>query len=196
MIRSTFPTSHGFKPLEGPDPKPSGASPPDPFGDLFYWAATLDMSPYLCVTEALKFRDRLGGEKRIRQYCFELAQRGARLMADILGTEVMDNSSGTLAQCCFAMVRLPLQFASGTPAENGCLGNGQFAPEHGAKIVKWIMDTLMNRHDTWIPGKFYSSAVWVRISAQVYLDLGDFEWAAQVLKGLCQQVQVGCGPNL
>lgn len=58
------------------------------------------------------------------------------------------------------------------------------------------MDTLMNKHDTWIPAKFYCGAIWVRISAQTYLDLVDFEWAAQVLSKLCQQVQDDCGPQL
>ena len=154
------------------------------------------MSPYLCVKEALKFRARLGAEEQIRQYCFNLAHQGGSLMADVLGTEVMNNNSGTLKQCCFAMVRLPLQFASETQTKRDLSGDDQLAAEHGPKIVKWIMDTLMNRHDTWIPGKFYHDAIWVRISAQVYLDLGDFEWAAQILKGLCEQVQVGRGPCL
>lgn len=196
MIRSTFPTSHGFKPLPKPDSAPSEDPSPDPLGDLAYWPATIDMSPYLCITEALKFRVRLGGEEKIRRYCFNLARSGGRVVADVLGTEVMDNSSGTLNQCCFAMVRLPLQFASEPQPKSEAAGEGFFAANDGPKIVKWIMDTLMNRHETWIPAKFYCGAIWVRISAQVYLDLQDFEWAAHILKGLCQQVQARRGPHL
>ena len=196
MIRSTFPTSHGFTPLSEPNATGCDDSPPDPLGDLFYWAATIDMSPYLCIAEALKFRARLGGEAQIRQYCFDLARRGGRLMADVLGTEVMDNKSSTLSQCCFTMVRLPLHFAAKSRSNDETASESLFTPQDGPKIVKWIMGTLMNRHDTWIPAKYYCGAIWVRLSAQVYLDLQDFEWAAEILEGLCQQVQAGNGPEV
>ena len=193
LIRSTFPTSHGFKPLSELDSMRTEDKPLDPLGDLFYWAATIDMSPYLCITEALKFRERLGGEEVIRQYCFDLADRGGKIVADVLDTEVMDNQSRTLSQCCFTMVRLPLKFASEESSETS--DKAGLTAEDGPKVVKWIMDALMYRFQTWIPGKFYCNAIWMRISAQVYLVLQAFEWAAHVLKELCDEVQGGYGPE-
>lgn len=59
---------------------------------LFQFVATTDSSPYYCVPAALKFRnDILGGEEEIYRYIRNVAQRGADLLAMILGTEVMDD---------------------------------------------------------------------------------------------------------
>lgn len=190
LIRTTFPTSHGFTPdtkeLEGEST--SG----DYLGDLFYWAATVDMSPYLCVQSALDFRSqKCGGETAIRKYCFDLARSGGARMAEILGTEVMDNKTATLSECCFTMVRLPLVFenSQSTVKHSDHRQVKALAPEDGPKIVKDLMHRLMNEFDTWIPGKFYEGAAWMRISSQVYLELEDFEWAASVLRQLCHDLQ-------
>lgn len=186
LIRTTFPTSHGFQRL--PEASidaliPGSEISEDLLGDLFAWAATIDMTPYLCVPEALKFREQVcGGEAAIRQYCFDLAQRGGRLMADILQTESMDNETRTLSQCCFTMVRLPLTFGESKPL---------LYPGDGPTYVKWIMEQLMQDHDTWIPAKFYRGAIWVRVSAQIYLELKDFEWAARVLGDICDRISAG-----
>jgi len=149
------------------------------------------MSPYLCITEALEFRGRLGGEAQVQQYCFGLARRGGKLMAEVLNTEVMDNKSSTLSECCFAMVRLPVQFVSQQQPRSETARDGVFDTKDGPKIVKWIMTTLKDKHNTWKPANFYCGAIWVRVSAQVYLDIQDFEWAARVLKELCRQAQDG-----
>ena len=150
------------------------------------------MSAYLCVPSALEFRSRIcGGESSIREYCFELARRGGARVADILGTEVMDNTSHTLSQCCFTMVRLPLSFAAHQPnGEYPASRQSKALPsENGPEIVKDIMHRLMNEHDTWIPGKFYNGDAWMRLSSQVYLEIEDFEWAAGILKQLCHDLQ-------
>ncbi|KAF4556921.1 Hercynylcysteine sulfoxide lyase-like protein 2 [Elsinoe fawcettii] len=185
LMRTTFPTSHGFV----TDELAKGSR--DPLGDLFYWAATLDMTPYLCVPQALDFRkDVLGGEDKIRQYCFGLAKDGGRTVANTLGTEVLDNKSGTLSQCCFAMIRLPIQFDHESPSigHSNTLTPSLPSAQDGPAIVKWIMETLMTDHNTWVPGKFFQGAAWVRISAQTYLELSDFEWIASILKDLSARV--------
>lgn len=96
LIPTTFPTSHGFS---SKSTQPESITDSDNhLGDLFAWAATVDMSPYLCIPSALEFRSRIcGGESAIREYCFELARRGSACMADILGTETMDNTTRTLS---------------------------------------------------------------------------------------------------
>lgn len=114
LICTTITTSRVFQPLPDSTSEAqisSGKVREDPLGDLFSWAATIDMIPYLCVPEALKFREEVfGGEAKIRQFCYDLAHNGGRLMADIFQTEIMDNKTRTLSQCCFNMVQLPLTF--------------------------------------------------------------------------------------
>lgn len=192
LIRSTIPTSHSFEAkmednvdtkddIDGMSSVTQGLGR---FGDLFKWAATIDQTPYLCVPEAIKFRtDVCGGEDRIRYYCFNLARDGGHSLAKILGTETMQNSEDTLGQCCFTNVRLPLLF--NTERQGGL----KFA--EGPDVVKWIMDRALCEFNTWIPGKYYAGAVWVRLSAQIYLGIKDFEWAAGVLQGLCERVTKG-----
>ncbi|ETI22999.1 hypothetical protein G647_04795 [Cladophialophora carrionii CBS 160.54] len=202
LIRTTFPTSHGFTPLEDAHGLTSNSSDDDDdyLGDLFAWAATVDMSAYLCVPEAIKFRSHTcGGEAALRDYCFGLAREGGKRMAGIFGTEVLDNQTCTLSQCCFTMVRLPLSFAvepddrtgsgsvTGTRTPTEC-SPPIFPPERGPALAKAIMDKLMTDHDTWIPAMFYGGAIWVRVSAQIYLEMADFDWAAEVLAALCKEI--------
>lgn len=162
----------------------------DRFADQFKWLATVDQTPYLCVPEAIKFRkDICGGEEKIQQYCFNLAREGGRSIAKTLGTELMENRHRTLGQCCFTNVRLPLGF-HGPHVRPANLHDSLDAMD-GPEIVKWLMDRAMCEYDTWIPGKFYDGAAWVRLSAQVYLEMKHFEWAATILQKLCNRVVKG-----
>ena len=61
----------------------------------------------------------------------------------------------------------------------------------GPYVVKWIMDRVLCEFNTWIPGKIYAGAIWVRLSAQIYLEIKEFEWAAGVLRDLCDRVVQG-----
>lgn len=45
---------------------------------------------------ALDFRNFLGGEKRIAQYCHDLAVAGGRKAAEIMGTDVVDTEDDEL----------------------------------------------------------------------------------------------------
>jgi hypothetical protein len=136
------------------------------------------------VPEAIKFREEVcGGEARIRDYCFNLARDGGQVIAKSLGTERMQTAQDEMSQCCFTNVRLPLSFRKeDTPNLDAA---------DGPKIVTWIMDRAMYDYNTWMPGKFYGGAIWIRLSAQIYLEIKDFEWAAGVLKALCERAEKG-----
>jgi selenocysteine lyase/cysteine desulfurase len=97
LIRTTFPTSHGYMPLDSDeetlnDSIPPHSAPKSSFLKMFEFVATTDDSPYYCVPAALNFRQNLcpGGEEGIYEYIRNIAQRGADLLAMELGTEVMD----------------------------------------------------------------------------------------------------------
>ncbi len=182
LIRTCFPTSHGYE-TSGvrKDIEPSRY-----FTDLFLDVATTDNSAYLCIPEALRFRNEVcGGEAKIREYCFRLAKEGGDRVASLLGTEVLANDSGSIQQCCFTNVRMPLTF--------GADGDGEYdVPlSHAQAVWDWIYERAADDYDTYFQIKYYKGAFWVRFSAQIYLDIEDFEWGAKTLLGLCKRVRQG-----
>ncbi|KAK5070469.1 hypothetical protein LTR64_000140 [Lithohypha guttulata] len=94
LIRTTFPTSHGYTPLESANIREVlPESDKSAFIRLFQLAASGDRTAYYCVPAAINFRHNLcGGEDAIYNYIRENAQRGADMIAMLLGTEVMDDA--------------------------------------------------------------------------------------------------------
>lgn len=147
--------------------------------EMFQFTATVDVSPYLCMEEALKFRrETCGGEEKIMRYCQELARQGGKHAAVVLGTEVMWNDEGT----CFANVRLPLEIGD---------GKNQIKESEGFVAVSWMMKTLDKEFNTFINIYIHAGSLWARISGQIYLELGDLFWGANVLKSVCQRMSDG-----
>lgn len=197
MIRSPIPTSHGFVPRPAPSedesstPYPSGTDQQSDFVRNFEFVGTADTIAYLTVPDALKWRREVcGGEEKIRSYCTGLVREGGKRVADILGTSVLDNAAHSLTNCCFANVRLPLSLREIRPGEAiGGSGN-TVKPRPGVEdvVVDWIQRILVAEYNTYIPVFFFQGVWWIRLSGQVYLDMGDFDWAGRVLKELCGRV--------
>jgi hercynylcysteine S-oxide lyase len=185
-MRSSLPTSHGFLPLSDKHsiPNPLPVSPEkSAFVNQFDFVGTIDSAPYLCVPAALQFRRNVcGGEERIMEYCARLAHDAGKLVADALQTEVLDNSTRTLSRCCFANVRLPLEV--GTDRTKGQIPHEDIAP-----ATKYMSQIFVDDYNTFIAVFPYAGNWWVRLSAQVYLELKDFEWCARVLKEVCGKVR-------
>lgn len=112
LIRSTVPTSHGYVPLPGAAPRanPLPPSAKSAFVNAFEYVGTLDNSPYLCVKDALEFRERvLGGEARIQRYMRSLATEGGAKVSEKLGTWVLGHEHGdSLTSCACAMVNVAM----------------------------------------------------------------------------------------
>lgn len=192
LLRSSLPTSWGFTPKPKPGIKPSNPLPT--IGNKSAWitnfefVGTIDNSPYLCIPKAIEWRESIGGEKAILKYCHKLAKDAAKRTAEILGTEVMDNKTETLTNCCLSNVRLPLEYekVAAVAVKGGVEKDGV-----GALVRGWMSRTLIDDYDTHMMLYFYNGVWWVRWSAQVYLDLGDFEWGAKTLKELSERVKNG-----
>lgn len=193
LIRSTLPTSWGFKNL---DSVPNTINPKGVFGgDIeseyignFEFVGTIDSSPYLCIPAAVEWRKALGGEKVIMQYCTKLAQDAGKMWAEELGTEAMDNETKTLSQCSMAMVRLPIDVEKVLQAaEKVGLGKDKI----GSLVTIWMNTTLSGSYGTFLQTIFYGGAFWARLSGQVYLELSDFEGVVPSLKELCGRVSAG-----
>lgn len=171
------------------------------FAEMFAYVGTLDNSPYLCVQDAIEWRDKvLCGEDRIREYCFGLARHGGDRVAEILGTWIMQNEEGTLVHCSMVNVALPLVVVPPSPAnktgpstEDG-RGPGAKANEtrisykDAQRIWEWMTKVLVDEYQTFIPVYYHAGRFWARLSAQVYLDMVDFEWAGKTLKELSSRV--------
>ncbi|KAL2259874.1 hypothetical protein VTK26DRAFT_6301 [Humicola hyalothermophila] len=218
LIRSSVPTSHGFVALPqaqdqdqdqgGPDQtgkaqrfNPLPPSSKSAFVNQFEFVGTLDNAPYLCVKDAIAWRERvLGGEERIRDSLTELARAGGQKVAEILGTEVLDNASRSLTRCSMVNVALPLAVAS-EPQDGKAGGDGGGGAElaslpaipqaEEAAARNWILTTLIGEYRTFVALFVYGGRYWARLSAQVYLEMDDFEWAGRTLKEVCERAARG-----
>ena len=196
LIRTTYPTSHGFRPVVDPDPDAPIRNPLPPDGksafvSLFQFVATVDSSPYYCVPAAINFREEVcGGEQEIYQYSRDVAQQGADRIAAMLGTEVMDDGvnwrkgTGGLRDCALATLRLPLKLGNG-----GAKGEISLAEASQARL--WIESTLVNHYETFAAIFEYKGKMWCRLSGQTYLRSSDFERLGNILKELCQKAEAG-----
>lgn len=186
LIRSSLPTSHGFVPRPGASsgtPNPLDVSSKSEFVNNFEFVGTVDNSSFVVVPEAIKWREQVcGGEKAIMEYNTDLTRRAGSLVAQILGTKVLDNSTQTLTNCCLVNVLLPL-----TPSKEKIPGTNTIDPQYGMQASQWMQRILLAEFKTFIPIFFFQDQWWARLSGQVYLELADFEWAAATLKELCER---------
>ncbi|KAI0112475.1 aminotransferase family protein-like protein [Nemania sp. FL0031] len=191
LIKTSYPTDGRFLPEADREDIP----PAKYFGSLFEHVSTIDTSPYLCVLEALRFRNEIcGGEEQVRAYSIGLAKEGGEFMATLMGTEVLKSKTGTQEECCFTNVRLPLDVVEegvddNTSATQG--RNGGILPEDADLVANWMTERSVNEFDTYIAVRYYAGAFWTRLSGQIYLDRADFAWAAGVLLELCARAQRG-----
>ncbi|KAI1499230.1 pyridoxal phosphate-dependent transferase [Biscogniauxia marginata] len=174
MITSTLPTSHGYISKSKQRVNPLPESSKSAFVNNFEFVGTVDNSPFLCVKNAIQWRKEvLGGEARISEYIIALAKEGGKEVARILGTEVLDNKTGTMSNCSMTNIALPLSITEASAA------------------TEWILKTMMKDYKTFLPLFIIEDRFWVRISAQVYLDIDDFKWAGHTLLELCTRVKKG-----
>ncbi|POS69630.1 aminotransferase [Diaporthe helianthi] len=219
LIRSTLPTSHGYVPLPGATSRTGLLTPSEKsvFVNAFEYVGTLDNSPYLCVKDALEFRERvLGGEARIQRYMRSLASEGGASVSGKLGTWVLgrENGGDSLKHCAMVNVAMPLVVMDGVQCSSSPVGRtdetqagrdpaepdtrqskarrraGDIAipREDAQKVWSWMTKALVDDYQTFVPLFYHAGRFWARLSAQVYLDMDDFEWAGDILKSLCERV--------
>lgn len=173
IIKSTFPTSVFYI-----SPEEEAADPTLPrlpnFAEQFKWTGTHDPSPYLSVGPALDFREWLGGEVKINEYCRDLAIRGGKRFAEILETEEMDKTPNRELTLNMVNVKLPLP---STPAKAA-----------RSEIDKFFKKKLLLERNAFASPFYHNDGWWVRCSAQVWNEISDFEHVAKAYKELCVEV--------
>ncbi|CAE6528091.1 unnamed protein product [Rhizoctonia solani] len=126
IIRSAFPASHAYISLKSGKELDMAAQ--------FDWTGTIDFVPFLSVKHALDFREAIGGEKSINDYCHKLAINGGAKLAEILNTTVMETEDNELT-VNMVNVQLPLDAPAGvSPGELG-------------RIFRLIIDRLLDEYN-------------------------------------------------
>jgi isopenicillin-N epimerase len=131
------------------------------FTQEFDWVGTRDPSPWLAAPEGIAFMEELGTEA-VRRWNHDLAWEAGRLLGEHWGTrlEVGRASVGT-------MVTAPL------PPEMGATS------EDAARL----RDALLYEESIEVQMHAWGGRLWVRVSAQIYNEISDFErLAAAVTK--------------
>ncbi|EPQ52602.1 PLP-dependent transferase [Gloeophyllum trabeum ATCC 11539] len=160
IIKSSIPTSHAY------------ISPTDPrapnFVDQHEWTGTMDHVPYLSIPAALEFRNWIGGEHKINEYCHQLALGGGKRLAEILGTSVMENDKGELT-ANMVNVELPLAGVPGT-----------------LEVDQFLKEQLLFEWHCYAAHYYHNGQWWTRCSAQVWIEVSDFEYLGKAFTAICK----------
>jgi isopenicillin-N epimerase len=130
----------------------------DGFWPAFDWTGTRDPTALLAVPAALEFFGRAGWQA-VRQHNNELARRGAELVAGRIGTSP---PPGEDLAAAMRLVRLPWSL-----------------PEEGARALE---RRLLDQHKVVVPVTYLGDWRWLRLSAQLYNTMADFERLAEALE--------------
>ena len=189
LLPTTLATSHGYVSKSGGNRvRPLPPSSKSPFITNFEFVGTLDNSPYLCVKDAIEWRENvLGGEDAIFEYLWNLNKTGCEVVAKALDTQVLENKAGTLTNNAMGNVALPIWVGEKGPGAK----DGDFVLEEGEwnKAFNWMQTIMKDDYKTFLSMFVHGGRFWIRISAQVYLDLDDYEWLAGAVKELCGRVE-------
>jgi len=151
-----LPVSFGYKTSK----TPKTPETPSAFEADFSYNGTQDITNILSLSEAFDFRKDCGGEDRIMSYNHELCLEGAALLAERFGTEVMQNEEKSMI-ACMANIRLPIPAA--------------IDPDHHGKIAFSVFKRLLDDFNISVNVFPRNGQVWVRVAAQIYNELSDFE---------------------
>ena len=132
----------------------------------FSYVGTTSYSNYLAMGAALDFRERVGGDAAIIAYMHDLAVRGGALLARAWATDVLH---GEAQYAAMVDVRVPVS---------------------NATVAGGLGAALMARYHTFVPiydiggvggtpGVYYA-----RVSAQIFNELGDFQYLADAVTTL------------
>ncbi|KAI9255202.1 pyridoxal phosphate-dependent transferase [Phascolomyces articulosus] len=143
------------------------------FEQEFWNYGAHDHCTFLCVGPAIEYRKSLGGEDAIREYCHNLAVEGGNLVAERLGTQVMDNQDHTLIG---SMVNVEIPLYPKTLRDD--------------EVTTQFINKIIYEQNCMTPAFKHNGKWWVRLSAQIYNDITDFEYGAKAIEKVCQDLSI------
>ncbi|KAJ7751451.1 pyridoxal phosphate-dependent transferase [Mycena metata] len=164
MIKSALPTS-----AHHPSPTTGEVGT---FVMRFFFPGTLDVTIPLSVNDALDFREWLGGEEKINEYCHRLAIDGGKRLAEVMGTAVLAGPEEQLANMVNVELPLPSSLRPSIP------------------IYFQLQRLLLDKYHTYAT-QFYHNGKWyTRVSAQIFNEVSDFEKLGSAWLDVCREVLV------
>lgn len=175
-VIQTFPISHSFQSSHVTE-NSSTKNEKKLLRDKFFYVGTLNYSPYIAVTEAVKFRQEVcGGEQAIKDYTYKLALEGAELFSKEFGTEILkspvESSDDDIST---AMINVFLPTPSGPKLEGTDKVDLDFA-------MNELQYSMLQDYNVYFPISCHNGRLYTRLSAQVYLDINDFRKGLEVFK--------------
>jgi isopenicillin-N epimerase len=125
----------------------------------FDWTGTADRSAFLCVSAAIDFHNRLGGQALMARNA-ALAAEVAELLARRLETEVGAEDPMAGAMC---VVRLPV--------------SGAATAERAAELRERLLERLADA-----PLHAIGGGIWLRLSAHAYNEIEDYDRLANLVR--------------
>jgi isopenicillin-N epimerase len=126
----------------------------------FAWTGTRDPSSWLAVTAAIGFYRR-HGDRALRAHNHELARRAGEMLAEAFGSEL---SAPASMRGAMAAVALPIAGSADLDA------------------AKLLHERLWQRHRIEVPINPFAGRLWLRISAQIYNEMAEYERLATALR--------------
>ncbi|PVU89867.1 hypothetical protein BB559_004895 [Furculomyces boomerangus] len=141
--------------------------------DSFFYQGTFDYSGYLSINAAIDFIEAVGGLKKIQEYCHNLAINGMNLLESKYGLIPMTKCENQIPN--MVNYKLPLQF-------------GDSIHE---KVGKRISVVLFKNYKAYGNVYKYNGIWWVRLSAQIYSVLEDFDKFGKLLtEAIEKEIQI------
>ncbi|PCH42560.1 PLP-dependent transferase [Wolfiporia cocos MD-104 SS10] len=174
LIKSSIPTSHGYA-LSSNIPSIEGNS----FVQQHEWTGTVDLAPFLSVSAALDFRQWLGGEAIINDYCHQLAMKGGKRLAEVMQTNVLDDTGELTLNMTNVLLPLPVETNEGEIYTSATLN----------EINNTLRDKLLFDWNTYAAHYFHAGGWWCRCSAQVWNEISDFEYVGAAFNAICKEIK-------
>lgn len=143
----------------------------DHWSAQFFWPGTDDISAFLCVPHAIDYMENICGSwDNLRHENRELILQGRNLLAKTLGTT------------------LPVPEKNIGFISNILIGEGEM-PKYYFNSINQLQEKLFRKYQIEVPIFVYNKTtprLWVRISAQLYNSIEQYEYLSDALKTTLQ----------
>lgn len=138
----------------------------------FIWFGTADYTPFIVISTALEFYQKIGGEKSVMAHNNKLVEDASSYLIEKWKTNKVftDTKNSHLHQAALCTIRVP----DGIPVWGG------IASTPAEKAV-YLQECLYNKHCIEIPCMVLANKVWIRISGQIYNHIHEYEKLADAV---------------